>query len=115
MDDLPANLRVLRSTLFGLVCLALVLVGYLGYRSFIERGTVAVDPRPVAARGELASDEQATINLFKQTAPSVVFITTIGRGYDLRMRPVDIQAGTGSGFIWDDAGDIVTNFHVIQP
>ena len=114
MHDMPPNLRALRSVLLALVLVAFGLIGYLLFRTFGGRGTPAVDPRPVAARGELAGDERATIDLFKQTAPSVVFITTLGRGYDLRMRPVEIPAGTGSGFIWDEAGDVVTNFHVIQ-
>jgi S1-C subfamily serine protease len=114
MQDLPPNLRATRTVLLALVLVAFGMIGYLLFRTFGDRGAPAVDPRPVAARGELAADERATIDLFKQTAPSVVFITTLGRGYDLRMRPVDIPAGTGSGFIWDEGGDIVTNFHVIQ-
>ena len=114
MDDVPHNLRTLRSTFVALVLLAFGLVGYLLFRAFGDRGTPAAAPRAVTARGELAAEEQATIELFKQSAPSVVFITTVGRGYDWSMRPVEIKEGTGSGFIWDDAGDVVTNFHVIQ-
>jgi S1-C subfamily serine protease len=114
MQDLPPNIRALRSALLLLVLIAFGLIGYLLFRTFGDRGTPAVEPRPIAARGDLADIEKATINLFRQSAPSVVFITTVGHGYDLRMRPVEIPAGTGSGFIWDDAGDIVTNFHVIQ-
>ena len=114
MYDAPPNLRGLRSLLVALVLITFGLIGYLLFRTFGDRGTPAAEPRPVAARGELAADEKATIDLFKQSAPSVVFITTVGRGYDWSMRPVEIQEGTGSGFIWDDAGDVVTNFHVIQ-
>ena len=114
MYDAPPNLRGLRSLLVALVLITFGLIGYLLFRTFGDRGTPAAEPRPVAARGELAADEKATIDLFKQSAPSVVFITTVGRGYDWSMRPVEIREGTGSGFIWDDAGDVVTNFHLIQ-
>ncbi len=53
MDDLPPNLRALRSTLLALVLIAFVLIGYLLFRAFGDHGTPAVEPRPVAARGEL--------------------------------------------------------------
>jgi S1-C subfamily serine protease len=115
MDDvLYPNLRAVRSTFTALVLLACVLVGYLAYRTFGDRGTPAVEPRAITPRGDLSGDEKATIELFKQTAPSVVFITTLSRRYDMRMQAVDIPEGTGSGFIWDDAGDVVTNFHVVR-
>jgi S1-C subfamily serine protease len=114
MEDLPANIRSIRNTLYVLIGVALVLIGYLLFRALLDRGSPAVEPRPIAARGDLFEDEKATIKLFNQTAPSVVFITRLGSGYDLHMRPVDIREGTGSGFIWDNAGDVVTNFHVIQ-
>jgi S1-C subfamily serine protease len=114
MDDLPPNLRALRSALVTLVLIAFVLIGYLLFRAFGERGAPAVEPRPITPRGDLAQDEKATIDLFKQSAPSVVYITTLSRRYNILMQAVDVPEGTGSGFIWDDAGDVVTNFHVIR-
>lgn len=72
------------------------------------------EERLVTARGDLAPYEQSTIDLFKQCAPSVAYITTLSAGIDLRtMNVLEIPRGTGSGFVWDDAGDIVTNFHVL--
>src|SRR3954468_15075813 len=114
MDDFPPNLRALRSALLTLVLIGFVLIGYLMFKAFGERGTPAVEPRPIAPRGDLAEDEKATIELFKQTSSSVVYITTLSRRYNMLMQAVDIPEGTGSGFIWDDSGDIVTNFHVIR-
>ena len=74
-----------------------------------------VEPRAVMARGELAADEQATIELFEQASPSVVYISTTKRVIDYWSRDVmSVPQGTGSGFIWDDQGHVVTNFHVIQ-
>jgi S1-C subfamily serine protease len=72
-------------------------------------------PRAVAARGELSTDEKSTIALFRQASPSVVNITAIGVERDLfTLNLYQIPQGTGSGFIWDTNGDIITNFHVIQ-
>lgn len=59
--------------------------------------------------------EQATIDLFEDAAPSVVFITSIAVQRDYWTRNVfEIPRGTGSGFIWDDQGHVVTNYHVIR-
>jgi len=72
-------------------------------------------PREITPRGELAGDEKATIDLFERSRNSVVFITTKQAVMDFWSRNVtSVPRGTGSGFIWDDAGHIVTNFHVIQ-
>ncbi len=73
------------------------------------------EPRLVTARGDLAADETATIALFEQAKPSVVFITTEAEALDPFTRNVfAVPRGTGSGFVWDEAGHIVTNFHVIE-
>ncbi len=72
------------------------------------------EPRVVQARGNLAEDEQSTIELFENTRDSVVFITTRQRATDIwRRDSSSIPRGTGSGFIWDDNGHIITNLHVI--
>jgi S1-C subfamily serine protease len=72
-------------------------------------------PRAVVARGELASDEKSTIELFERSRASVVFISTSQQVQDFWTRNVfSVPRGTGSGFVWDDAGHVVTNFHVIQ-
>ena len=72
-------------------------------------------PREITPRGELGSDERATIDLFERSRNSVVFISTKQAVVDFWSRNVmSVPRGTGSGFIWDDAGHIVTNFHVIE-
>lgn len=71
--------------------------------------------RTVTPRGNLAEDEKATIELFEKSRASVVFITTAQLVRDVWSRNVfSVPRGTGSGFIWDEAGHVVTNFHVIQ-
>lgn len=73
------------------------------------------EPRTVTARGDLAADEQATIQLFEQASPSVVYISTRRRVIDFWSRDVrSVPQGTGSGFIWDDRGHVVTNYHVVE-
>jgi S1-C subfamily serine protease len=72
-------------------------------------------PRAITPRGDLAADEQATIELFRQTSPSVVYITTVALRRDFfTLNLFEIPQGSGSGFIWDQEGHIITNFHVIQ-
>ena len=72
-------------------------------------------PRTVTARGELAADEHSTTELFEQARDSVVFITTRSLVRDFWTRDVfSVPRGSGSGFIWDEAGHVVTNWHVLQ-
>ena len=80
----------------------------------VESRTEAV-PRAVTPRGALAADEQANVELFSKASPSVVHITSLSAQRDLfSMNVQQVPRGTGTGFIWDDSGHIVTNFHVIQ-
>ena len=70
--------------------------------------------RPVTARGPLLPEEQRAISLFEQAKASVVYITTLVYKRDLfSFNVFEIPQGTGSGFIWNESGHIVTNFHVI--
>ena len=72
-------------------------------------------PRPATPRGALAADELANIEVFKRVSPSVVHITTLATERDFFNRSVQqVPRGTGTGFVWDSSGHIVTNFHVIQ-
>ena len=71
--------------------------------------------RAVSPRGDLASAEKAVIALFRQASPSVLHITAISVQRDLfTLNLYQIPEGTGSGFVWDHSGNIITNFHVIQ-
>lgn len=75
----------------------------------------AVEPRTVTPRGNLAADEQSTIEIFRKASPSVVHITTLTRQRDrLSLNVTEIPEGTGTGFLYDDAGHVVTNYHVIR-
>ena len=73
------------------------------------------EPRTVTARGELAADERNTIEIFRLASPSVVFISTQQRVVNVWTRDVfSVPRGTGSGFVWDEFGHVVTNNHVID-
>ena len=85
--------------------------------AWAERGAAkgAAAPRPVTPRRELAADEKSTIALFERSRDAVVFITTTKRVMDLWSRNIfTLPRGTGSGFLWDDRGHVITNFHVIE-
>lgn len=71
-------------------------------------------PRSVQPRGELWDSEKATIALFEQVSPSVVYVSPIARVRPLfSPNPIEVERGTGSGFVWDKQGHIITNYHVI--
>ena len=104
------------STLLILVIIGIALWWFKPWESFLPgQSRPEAAPRPVAARGTLAEDEQNNITVFKTVSPSVVHITTLAahRGF-FSPDITQIPRGTGSGFIWDDHGNVVTNFHVIQ-
>ena len=61
----------------------------------------------------LMPDEENTIAVFKAAAPSVVFVTNIAVRQDFYMDEFAIPQGSGSGFVWDREGHIVTNYHVV--
>lgn len=71
---------------------------------------------PVFAQFEaLVAYEKALIALFERSRDSVVFINTSRTVRDAWTRNLTtIPRGSGSGFLWDDRGHVVTNFHVIQ-
>jgi S1-C subfamily serine protease len=72
-------------------------------------------PRAVTARGNLSDDEQNNVAVFKAASPAVVHITTTALQRDFFSRDIlQVPRGTGSGFLWDEHGHVVTNYHVIE-
>jgi S1-C subfamily serine protease len=108
--------------LLGLTAILLVLVGALALWTLwtiVPKPWRDVDPdsvpRPVAARGDLAEIERTTIEIFRAVSPSVVHITTlVTAAAPFSLDVQQIPEGSGSGFVWDKDGHIVTNYHVIQ-
>ena len=62
----------------------------------------------------ITSGEQRVISTFQRVSPSVAYIRSMQLGRDpLTMRSMEVPAGAGSGFLWDDTGHVVTNYHVV--
>ena len=68
-----------------------------------------------ATDAELGAEERANIALFDRLSPSVVYVTNLAeRRVGFSMDVATIPQGSGSGFVWDKKGTIVTNFHVVK-
>jgi S1-C subfamily serine protease len=93
-----------------------LLLGGLAYWWFWPRGTaVTAQPRTVTPAGSLSDAEKATIDLFKAAAPSVVHVTNVAESRSaFSMNVQQVERGLGSGFVWDQDGHIVTNYHVVE-
>jgi S1-C subfamily serine protease len=72
---------------------------------------------PVTPPGPTArlEDERNTIDIFRAAAPATVFVTQMRLVRDWSMRTAEVPAGSGTGFVWDQKGHIVTNYHVVDP
>ncbi|TXH90398.1 MAG: PDZ domain-containing protein [Rhodoferax sp.] len=112
----PPTDRFVQRWLFITACLAALMLLW-HFLPTLESAMAPrqADERTVTPRGELAADERSTIALFEQSRDSVVFISTAQLVRDAWSRNVfSVPRGTGSGFVWDDAGHVVTNYHVIE-
>jgi len=94
------------------VALLYVLYNQSSIDGFFTSRPENVVPRVVEARGDLSAGEKSVVELFEVSKGSVAYIFTESVQGQLFFRRV--AEGTGSGFIWDDAGHIVTNAHVVQ-
>jgi S1-C subfamily serine protease len=99
-------------TVFAAVILALA--AFLVARPYIDYHLYAqTTPRPIEPRGDLADFERTTIAIFERVSPSVVQV--VGRGPEVATaRGEEAQEQTGTGFVWDQAGHVVTNDHVVE-
>jgi S1-C subfamily serine protease len=70
-----------------------------------------VGTKSAGARSEY---EQNSVEVFKALAPSVVFVTNKQLRRDMWSRTAEVAAGSGTGYVWDKSGHIVTNFHVVN-
>ena len=70
-------------------------------------------PRAVTPRGPLDPAEEAVVRLFQKAAPSVAYINT-ERVELSGFFTTQVYRGAGSGFVWDERGHIVTNYHVVE-
>ena len=116
MNSIPPSSSRFTRYLLWLGVAAFILVFIWAWLPGEQQSLPPVDAvsRTVTARGDLAMDEKSTIELFEKSKNSVVYITTSQQVMDVWTRNVfNVPRGTGSGFIWDDKGHVVTNFHVL--
>jgi S1-C subfamily serine protease len=134
MNDIS---RSTRWTLFG----ALALLVFLGMGCGLSRAVISPTPTPIppqptatavqvpptetplpglvepldAEREAAAANalEEQVIAVYEAGGPSVVNITSLSVVYDMFMQPIP-QEGSGSGFVYDAEGHIITNFHVVE-
>jgi 2-alkenal reductase len=98
--------------------LIIVLLGVVGVyfaQPYIDRMMFSAStPRTVTPRGGLADIERTSIDLFERVSPSVVQVVARPGKLDAMQPDPDGQDQSGTGFIWDGAGHIVTNDHVVN-
>jgi len=91
----------------------LVLLALFVGKPYLDRFMfAATTPRAVEPRGDLAESERATIAIFERVSPSVVQIA--GRSESGTALEGEGGVRSGTGFIWDAAGHVVTNAHVVE-
>lgn len=73
-----------------------------------------LDAFTLFARPPISLDERENIRIYEQASPAVVNISSIALGYDFFYRAIPTEAGSGTGFLIDRQGHIVTNYHVIE-
>lgn len=98
------------------ILLVILLLGAAALIKLYDLGNnrrIDSSPRTIAPRGDLADIERSTIALFEASAPSVAYIFTENAVHGF-FGATRIQQGTGSGFLWDELGHVVTNYHVVQ-
>jgi len=98
--------------IFTLIALTIVL-SPLNLSSLIESAEAKTNQFKLLSG--LTPEEKGTIAIFKHNNPSVVYISTIKRLINPYTRDIrEVPSGTGTGFIWDKQGHIITNYHVIK-
>ncbi|MCA9060399.1 MAG: trypsin-like peptidase domain-containing protein, partial [Planctomycetaceae bacterium] len=98
-----------------LVVVLVILVGLLLLRTVgdLLQSRPDYSPRLVTPRGELGADEKSTFDVFRQASPSVVFIRTKEFRRLSYGGAEEQELSSGTGFVWDESGHIITNLHVV--
>lgn len=113
-DDIPASAGETHNNNSSKTRRNLIMSSATAFISAILPGS---RPPPAQAAGGtyLEESEIRRIGIFERNAPSVVFIDTFSEKQDVFSPNVmEVPLGTGSGFVWDTDGHIVTNYHVVR-
>ncbi len=108
-----------RSLSAAAVVMIAVLAFYVGTAVFsgTAQGTVtwpSVTPQPVSFDGAVLESERTYASIYNNVGPSVVSINVIARTSSGFSGQEQLQQGTGTGFVIDQQGHIVTNTHVVD-
>lgn len=96
-----------------LAIVGLLIVAWYAFGALQRWYFTSYEARPVTPRGDLAEFEKSSIAVFRNAAPSVAYISTVRHERDV-FGSGSVSAGAGSGFVWDKAGHILTNAHVVS-
>ncbi|MGO9234601.1 MAG: S1C family serine protease [Methylocella sp.] len=97
------------------LCLLVAATAFVAEPYIVAWWFSATLPRTISPRADLTETERTTIKLFQTVSPSVVSVFA-------RMNPQDLlsqgqeetEVQTGTGIVWDTAGHVITNYHVIK-
>ncbi|MFZ0460592.1 MAG: trypsin-like peptidase domain-containing protein [Rhodoplanes sp.] len=103
-----------RSVRYLLLAILFVLGAMIAQPYIQQRLYSATTPRAIEPRGDLANWEKTATEIFNRAAPSVVHVSGQAGGDFSAVEGDEQAAQAGTGFIWDAAGHIVTNAHVVQ-
>jgi len=70
-------------------------------------------PRPISPGKGLSAEERRKVRVFEEARQSVVYLDASTQVKAPTGDLFKIPAGTGTGFVWDDLGHIVTNHHIV--
>jgi S1-C subfamily serine protease len=103
--------RLTKIIVFGLLVVLAIYVG----QPYVDRFMFSAStPRAIAPRGNLIDLERTTIELFERVSPSVVQVVARHPAHQPMQAEGEGGDASGTGFVWDAAGHIVTNDHVVQ-
>lgn len=108
----------MRERFIAIVAVWVLLLGtaFVAEPYVVALWSAATAPRTIAPREDLTETEQTRIKLFQTVSPSVVSLfarAKPGSPFSLETEDEGVVQ-TGTGIIWDGAGHVITNYHVIK-
>ena len=96
----------------------ILLTGFISCPTYANTHSIHEEEHPslflLKVKQSLSIEERNTIAVFEKATKSVVYITNTALRRDFwSLNTFEVPQGSGSGFIWNTQGHIVTNFHVV--